>query len=404
MATFAYKVRTSQGSVITGTLDAPELRQAVSRLKANRFTILEINEKRPGGNFLSSFFKPKVKAKEIVIFSRQLSTMINAGVPIVQGIGIISEQIQAPVFKEIVIHIREDIESGATIADSMGKYPSVFSQLYVNMVRAGELGGVLSEILERLSTYLESAEKLKGKVKGAMVYPAVVLFFALGITVFLLIFVIPTFQTVFASFGADLPLPTKIMIGLSNFMRKYVLLVLGVPIAAVAGLKRFAKTELGRAKFDTLALKLPVFGTLTQKVSVAKFTRTLGTLVRSGVPILSAMETVAKTSGNWVVESAIMNARESIREGEKITDPLSKCPVFPPMVIQMIKVGEETGKLDEMLIKIADFYDEEVDVAVTAMASMIEPVIIVFMGLLVGSIVIAMFLPLFQLADVVGGE
>jgi len=402
---FSYKVRSPQGSTVTGTIEANDLHQAVDRLRSHRFIILEITEQKKSalnelfGKF--NIFKPKVKTKDIVLFSRQLSTMINAGVPVVQGLSIIGEQIENPAFKEVINKVRDDIEAGSSIADAMAKFPESFSTLYVNMIRAGELGGVLDVILERLSSYLESSEKLKGKVKSAMVYPAVILTFAIGISVFLLVVVIPTFQNIFSSFGAELPLPTRVMISLSNILRRYIAFVILVPIALVVGTRQFYKTEFGRAKIDSFLLKLPLFGVLIRKVSIAKFTRTFGVLIKSGVPILQAMETVAKTSGNWVVEDAVLKARESIREGERITDPLASCGVFPPMVVQMIRVGEETGNLDTMLSKIADFYDQEVDVAVTSLASMIEPIIIVFMGLLVGSIVIAMFLPMFQLSSLV---
>ena len=405
MPVFTYKVRSPQGSTISGTIEANDLRQAVDRLRAHRFIILEINEQKEsalqGLIEKLNIFKTKIKAKDIVLFSRQLSTMISAGVPIAQGLSIMAEQIENPAFKKIVEKVRDDIEAGSSIADAMAKHPHAFNSLYVNMIRAGELGGVLDIILERLSSYLESSEKLKGKVKSAMVYPAVVLTFAIGISIFLLTVVIPTFQNIFSSFGAELPLPTKIMIGVSNFLRSNILFVIGIPVVLFVGIKQFYKTEFGRAKIDTFLLKLPMFGILFKKVAIAKFTRTFGVLIKSGVPILQAMETVARTSGNWVIEDAVLKARESIREGERITEPLASCGVFPPMVIQMIRVGEETGNLDAMLTKIADFYDQEVDVAVASLASMIEPIVIVFMGLLVGSIVISMFLPMFQLSSIV---
>jgi type IV pilus assembly protein PilC len=283
----------------------------------------------------------------------------------------------------------------------MKKHPKAFSELYVSMIRAGETGGVLDAILERLSAYLEAAEELRGKVKGAMVYPLVVSGVASAVTIFLLVAVIPTFKSVFASFGGELPLPTRILLSISDFLRHNFLFLLMIPIGGFVGLKRWYKTEKGIATIDGLTIRLPVIGDLLKKVAVSKFTRTLGTLIKSGVPILQALDTVAKTSGNRVVEIAIMSARESIREGEKIADPLKASGIFPPMVIQMISVGEETGNLEIMLSKIADFYDQEVDTAVKAMTSLIEPIIICVMGVVIGSIVICMFLPIFQMSSLI---
>jgi type IV pilus assembly protein PilC len=283
----------------------------------------------------------------------------------------------------------------------MKKHPKAFSELYVSMIRAGETGGVLDAILERLSSYLEAAEELKGKVKGAMVYPIVISGVAAAVTIFLLVAVIPTFKTVFASFGGALPVPTQILLAVSDFLRTNVHIIIALPFVGFFGIKKWYATESGNKIIDKYLIKIPVFGDLLKKVSVAKFTRTLGTLIKSGVPILQALDTVAKTSGNKVVEAAIMSARESIREGEKIADPLRQSGVFPPMVIQMISVGEETGNLEIMLNKIADFYDQEVDTAVKAMTSLIEPIIICVMGVVIGAIVICMFLPIFQMSSLV---
>lgn len=405
MAEFAYRARTATGGITEGTIEAAEQRKAVEQLRARRLIVLEINEARKGAlpEIFKKFnpFKKKVKSKDLVLFSRQLSTMVSAGVPIVQGLTILSAQVENIALREVVGKLREEIESGIPIAEAMKKQPEVFSELYASMVHAGEVGGILDTILERLSTYLEAVEKLKGKLKSAMTYPIVVSFIAAAVTIFLLTAVIPTFKTIFEGFGAELPLPTKILIGLSEFLKKYLFLIVGIPIVLLIGLKQWYKTEKGKIFFDTNFLKLPMFGMLLRKVAIAKCSRTLGILVKSGVPILQAMDAVAKTSGNKVIEAALLKAKEAIREGEKIVEPLKRSSVFPPMVTQLIAIGEETGNLDTMLIKIADFYDQEVDVAVEALTSLIEPLIMGMMALVIGAIVIAMFLPMFQMSQLV---
>ncbi|MBK8574119.1 MAG: type II secretion system F family protein [Elusimicrobia bacterium] len=402
MPQFAYKVRAAAGNVTNGVMESADQRAAVDHLRAQRMIVLEINEKQPGllDNLKKlNLFKAGIPAKEIVLFSRQLSTLVSAGVALVSGLNILAEQIQHKGFKTIVLKVKEDIEAGQPIADALKKHPDAFTDLYVAMIRAGEVGGILDIILERLSNYLESAEALRLKVKGAMMYPMVVSSIAALVTVFLLVGVIPTFKEIFSSFGAELPLPTRIVVGLSDSLQHQWYLYLGVPGILFFLVKRWLKTENGKKIFDTKVLQLPLFGPLLRKVAVAKFTRTLGTLVKSGVPILQAMETVAQTAGNKVIEGAIMAARESIREGERIADPLKRSGVFPPMVIQMISVGEETGNMDVMLHKIADFYDQEVEQAIKGLTSMIEPIVIVFMGILIGGIVIAMFIPMFELGN-----
>ena len=406
MPQFKYTARNTAGKTVEGLVEAAIQRQAAEKLKGQRFIVLSLTEvkgKASGGGLMDrvKLFKPGVKSKDLVIFSRQLATLVSAGVPIVQGLNILLEQIQSPTFKTIINAIRSDIESGIAIADAMKKHPKAFSELYVSMIRAGETGGVLDTILERLSSYLESAEELRGKVKGAMVYPIVISGVATAVTLFLLIAVIPTFKTVFASFGSGLPLPTQCLLTLSDFLRHNFLLLSTIPVILYFAINRWYATEKGRVFIDGRLIKLPVLGDLLIKVAVAKFTRTLGTLIKSGVPILQALDTVAKTSGNKVVELAIFKARESIREGEKIADPLKQSNAFPAMVIQMISVGEETGNLETMLNKIADFYDTEVDTAVKAMTSLIEPVIICIMGVVIGAIVICMFLPIFQMSSLV---
>ncbi len=379
----------------------------MDRLRAQRLIVVEISESEPGLFDSLAKYNPlraKVQSKDIVLFSRQLSTLVSAGVALVSGLNILQEQIESPPFKEVVNKVKEDIEAGLSIADAMKKHPEAFSDLYVSMIKAGEVGGILDTILERLSAYLEATEELKHKVKGAMMYPAVVCSIATLVTIFLLVGVIPTFKEIFAGFGAELPLPTRIVISISEILKEQWWAFMAAPVVLYYAIKRFYKTENGKQLIDSKILQAPLFGPLFRKVSVAKFTRTLGTLVKSGVPILQAMETVAQTSGNKVIENAIMDARESIREGERIAEPLKKSGVFPPMVVQMVAVGEETGNLDIMLSKIADFYDQEVEVAIKGLTSMIEPVVIVFMGVVIGGIVIAMFIPMFELGSLAGGH
>jgi len=359
-------------------------------------TVIEIAQKAKK----SPFFKPKVENKDIVIFSRQLSTLVSAGIPIVQGLNILESQAENPAFKTVVSALRTDIESGLSIADGMRKHPQAFTELYVSMIKAGEVGGILDTILERLSAYLEASEVLKAKVKSAMMYPTVVGGAAFFITVFLIIFIIPVFKDIFGGFGAELPFPTRVIIGISDFLRGNIVYILAIVGGGVWGVKKYLKTEKGQEKLDDISLKLPVFGILLKKVAIAKFTRTLGTLIKSGVPILQGLETVAKTAGNKIIERAIYKSRDSIKEGGRIADPLKKANIFPPMVIQMISVGEETGGLDTMLNKIADFYDQEVDTAVKGLTSMIEPLIMVVMGVVIGGIVIAMFMPMFSMSDI----
>ncbi|MEA3307385.1 MAG: type II secretion system F family protein [Elusimicrobiota bacterium] len=397
---FAYKAKDSKGKLLEGTVEANDQRAAINKIKAQRMSVVEIKEEKKKSGF--KFAKPKVETHDIVIFSRQLSTLVSAGVPIVQGLNILESQAENPAFKEVLTVLKTDIESGLSIADAMSKHPDVFEELYVSMIKAGEVGGILDIILERLSGFLESAEALKAKVKAALMYPAIVSLAAGGITVFLIAFVIPIFKDIFAGFGQELPFPTRMIIMFSDFLRNNgIVLVLGTG-GLVYGIKKYIKTEKGREKLDEMSLKLPVFGILLKKVAIAKFSRTLGTLIKSGVPILQGLETVAKTAGNKVIEHAIDASKDSIKEGGSISEPLKKAGIFPPMVIQMIGVGEETGGLDNMLEKIADFYDQEVDTAVKGLTSMLEPIIMIIMGFVIGTIVIAMFMPMFSLGDMAG--
>ncbi|HAF96065.1 MAG TPA: pilus assembly protein PilC [Elusimicrobia bacterium] len=396
---FSYKARGAGGKTVEGVVEAADQKAAFARLREQKLAVLEVKQRV----VKKKFFKPKIHNSDIVIFSRQLSTLVSAGVPIVQGLNILEEQAENPAFKSVVTVLRGDIEAGLSIADAMRKHPTAFTELYVSMVRAGEVGGILDTILERLSAYLEASEVLRAKVKSAMMYPLVVSTVAALITVFLIMFVIPIFKDIFSSFGGQLPFITRVIVGLSDFLRqKFVYFIVGIG-AIYWGVGKYVKTEKGQEKIDDLSLKLPVFGILLKKVAIAKFTRTLGTLIKSGVPILQGLETVAKTSGNKIIERAINSSRDSIKEGGRISDPLKRANIFPPMVIQMISVGEETGGLDNMLNKIADFYDQEVDTAVKGLTSMIEPLIMVVLGAVIGTIVIAMFMPMLSLGDMVSG-
>jgi type IV pilus assembly protein PilC len=351
--------------------------------------------------FLENVNAKPITISDVAIFSRQFSTMINAGLPVLQCLSIIADQQDNPSFKKIIHQIKDDIGSGGNLSDSMQKHPKVFNELYVNMVRSGELGGVLDTILERLSIYMEKAEALRRKIKGAMMYPVIVLSVALLVVAFLMVRVIPTFEEVFASFGKELPPLTAALVAASRFMQaSWIQLIIGGVVFNFI-FKAFAKTKKGAWIMAGVALNIPVFGDLLRKSAVAKFARTLGTLLKSGVPILEALETVAKTSGNLRVEDVINQARASIREGQGMTEPLKKGGIFPPMIIQMVSVGEETGKIDEMLMRAANFYEEEVDTAVEGLSAAMEPLIIVFLGVVLGTIIVAMFLPMFDLGNMV---
>jgi type IV pilus assembly protein PilC len=344
----------------------------------------------------------RIKDKDIVVFTRQFATMIDAGLPLVQALDILSTQVENKAFSKTIAQVRVDVEAGATYADALRKHPRVFSELYVNMVAAGEAGGILDTILNRLAAYIEKAMKLKKKVKGAMIYPAVVTSIAVLVIAVIMIFVVPTFAKMFTQLGGVLPLPTRIVINTSNFIAGIGgLMVFGAIVAVVVFITQFRRTENGKKIIDSILLKLPIFGLLLNKVAVAKFTRTLGTLVSSGVPILDGLEITAKTSGNKIVEYAIMDVRKGVVGGKTLAEPIMKAKVFPPMVTHMIAVGESTGALDAMLGKIADFYDDEVDAAVSNLTAMMEPLLMVFLGTTVGFIVISMYLPIFRLITLI---
>jgi len=347
-------------------------------------------------------FEPKVTTKDLVVFTRQFATMIDAGLPLVQCLDILGKQQENKTFKANLTQVKEDVESGSTFADALKKHPNAFDTLYINLVAAGEIGGILDTILNRLAAYIEKAMKLKKKVKSAMTYPATIIGIAVLVIAVILVFVIPQFQSMFESFGSTLPLPTLIVIAISDFLQNYIFVIIGVCYGTAWGLKRIYKTPKGQLFMDALFLKLPVMGILIRKVAVAKFTRTLGTMISSGVPILDGLDIVAKTAGNKIVENAIYKVAQSISEGKTIAEPLEQSGVFPPMVCQMIAIGEQSGSIDTMLNKIADFYDDEVDDAVGNLTAMMEPMLMLFLGTTVGGLVVAMYLPIFKMASAIG--
>ncbi len=403
MPVYTWKGRTTGGEIQTGELTLDSQEEALAALRKKRIIITSVREKKASVKFTLPKLGSGVSTRDLAIFTRQFATMINAGLPLVQCLDILSKQTEKEYFRNVIGQVMREVEAGNTLAESLAKKENlrVFDELYVNMVEAGEAGGILDDILGRLATFIEKAEALKRKIKGAMVYPAVVMTVAIMATCFMLIFIIPTFARMFTGFGAELPLPTKIVMGMSSFLRSYWWAMLGSLGAGFFALQRYRRTDRGQLAVDRFLLKVPVLGDVIRKGAVARFTRTLGTLISSGVPILTGLEITARTSGNRVIQEAIMAARASIREGETISAPLKVSNVFPPMVVQMISVGEETGALDDMLTRIADFYDEEVDTAVDSLTSLIEPIMIVFMGSVVGGMVVAMYLPMFKLINVV---
>jgi len=403
MPIYVYTGKTKRGRVTKGELEAPDERIARIQLKRRNIEVSKLKQK-PRDVFENiSFMQPRVTNKDIVIFTRQFSTMIDAGLPLVQGLNILAEQTENKTFKGILRQVTKDVEGGSTLADALGKHPRVFDALFVNLVAAGEVGGILDTILQRLAAYIEKAEKLKSQIKGAMTYPAVVIGIALIVIVVIMIFVIPVFEDMFAGFGKALPGPTQLVIAMSDFTKGNWYFMFGGSIAFVWIFKRYGRTSSGRRNIDSVLLKLPVLGELIRKVAVARFTRTLGTMISSGVPILDALEITARTAGNVIVEEVVRDARGSIAEGQTVAEPLSESGLFPGMVTQMISVGESTGALDAMLEKIADFYDDEVDTAVSAMTSMLEPLLMLFLGGAVGGLLIAMYLPIFQMAAAMAG-
>ena len=397
---WVWEGKTKSGEVKKGEVEAADESQVQQRLRAMALTNVKIKKKSMGLGFKLPGLTG-IGQKDLVIFTRQFATMIDAGLPLVQCLDILSSQLDNLAFREVLTKVKQKVESGSTLADSLGEHPKVFDTLYVQLVAAGEIGGILDTILNRLAQYIEKNEKLKGKVKSAMVYPTVVLFVAVGVTVVLLLFVTPTFEKMFKDFGGAMPAPTQVVIDLSKWLQANGMYLLFTIIALAFAFRAWVQWPKGRVQWDSFVIRTPIFGPLVRKVAVARFTRTLGTMISSGVPILDALEVVAKTAGNAVVEKAIRYTKEKISEGKTIVQPLAETKVFPPMVVQMIGVGEATGAMDQMLTKIADFYDDEVDAAVGALTSLIEPVMMVFLGGIVGGFLIAMYLPIFSIAGAV---
>jgi len=398
MAVFTYSGR-GTGGTMTGEIEAPDRTSAVGELRKRAILVTKIQE-RSGGKSPSKA-GGKVKDKEMAIFTRQFSTMIDAGLPLVQCLNILAEQSESKNLRDVTGRVARSVEQGSTLADSLRRHPRTFDDLFTNMVEVGESGGILDVVFQRLAAYIEKAAALKRKVKGAMIYPASIISVAFLVVIFMLTFVIPTFTKMFKDLGADLPLPTQVVVWLSEFVRTYILLIIAAVFGCVFALRAYYRTEKGQATIDALLLKVPVMGTLIRKVAVARFTRTLGTLVSSGVPILEGLRITARTAGNKVVEKAVLQCRAAVTAGKTLAEPLKASGVFPPMVIQMISVGEQTGALDAMLSKIADFYDDEVDTAVTSMTALLEPIMIVVLGVLIGGLVVAMYLPIFKLVTLV---
>ena len=404
MPIYKWEGKTAKGAIKKGEMEAPS--EAAIRIHLRQQSIIPTKIASKGKdlniNLALPFLKAKVQQRSVAIFTRQLATMIDAGLPLVQSLEVLSSQQDNKVFKNIIREIKEDVEGGSTFAGALKKHPSAFNELFTNLVVAGEEGGILDTILNRLASYIEKAEALKKKVKSALIYPATIVTVAVAVVMILMMFVIPVFETMFKSAGQSLPLPTLIVLAISKAIKKYIVFFVPAFVLLLYLFRKYYQTQNGRALVDRLLLKLPVFGPLFKKIAVARFSRTLGTLVSSGVPILDGLTIVSRTAGNRAIETAIMNARASIREGETIAEPLGRSALFPPMVIQMIGVGESTGALDTMLSKIAEFYEEEVDVAVSNLTSLLEPLLMIFLGVVIGGVVIAMYLPIFNMASAVG--
>lgn len=402
MPIFIWEGTTKKDEVKKGEIEATDESAVRNLLRRQGFKTIEVKKKPKDLLEYLPFLEGKIKEKNVVIFCRIFSTMINAGLPLIQCLDLLAQQEQNKAFSKIIRSVKEDIEGGTSLTVALKKYPKIFDDLFVNLIAAGEAGGILDVILERLSAYMEKAMKLKARVKGAMTYPIAVLVISISVVALLLLKVIPVFKTMFEGMGGQLPGPTAFLIEASQFTQHYFLYIIAIIVMIVIAFKRFYKTEKGRLMVDSLVLKAPIFGELLKKVAVAKFSRTLSTMMSSGVPILEGLAIVSKTSGNVVVENALLKTRQSIAEGRSIAEPLAETGIFPPMVVQMISVGEATGALDSMLSKIATFYDDEIDVAVDNMTALLEPVMMVFLGGVVGGMIIAMYLPIFKLASVVG--
>jgi type IV pilus assembly protein PilC len=399
---YKYIAKDKDGQTLSGSLESNSEIEAVDVLHKRELIVISIEQSKEKASKANTKSKgQKVKLDDLVIFTRQLATMIDSGIPLVHALRILSEQVENPALRDIVVTVRQDIEAGMSFCDALAKHPKVFSELFINMTRAGESSGMLDDILDRLATYLEKSAALSRKIGSSLVYPAVVVTMAFIITAVLLLKVVPTFKGIFDVLGGQLPLPTQILIFISDLFRSYFLFLVLFLGAAIFLFKKYISTERGHYNFDKATLKAPILGELFRKLAVAKFSRTFSTLVKSGVSVLSALDIVSKTSGNKVVEEAVMSCSKAVRDGESIAQPLLKSGVFPPMVCRMVSVGEQTGQLEKMLTKIADFYDEQVDAATSGLTSMIEPLVIAFLGIVVGGIVIALFLPIFQISKLI---
>jgi len=399
MNAYRYTAKDKSSHTVVGILEGNSEREVVDILHKKELVVVSIEQAK---RKILKTQDRKIKLDDLVIFSRQLATMIDSGVPLVQSLGILAEQIDNKSLRDVVINVRQDIEAGMSFYDALAKHPSVFSELFINMSKAGEASGTLNEVLDRLATYLEKATALNRKIRSALIYPAILVSMAILITAGLLLKVVPVFKEIFSAFGGELPLPTRILIETSNLLSRYFLITVALLFALGFLFKRYISTTQGRYNFDAQKLRTPVIGKLFHKVAIAKFSRTFSTLVRSGVTILNALDIVGKTSGNKVVEEAVLGCRGAVRDGELISRHLSKSKIFPPMVCRMIGVGEQTGQLEKMLSKIADFYDEQVDAAVNGLTSMIEPIVIAFLGIVIGAIVISLFLPIFKITQLIG--
>jgi type IV pilus assembly protein PilC len=399
MPKYAWEGRVPQGGLRKGELEGPNELAVRAYLRQQHIIPTRIVKKATEIKITLPFMKGRVKKKSVAIFTRQLATMIDAGLPLVQSLDILSQQEADETFQEIIRTIKNEVEAGATLAAALQKHPRVFDNMYVNLVVAAEEAGTLDVILSRLATHIEKMEELKKKIKSALVYPIMILTVAIGVTIVLMVFVVPVFEKLFAGIGSSLPMPTRVVIGISNMFKSYLPITIAIVVIIAIVLRKYYKSEKGRRQIDDFMLKLPIFGELLRKVAIARFSRTLGTLVSSGVPILESLNIVAGAAGNKVVEEAILKGRASISEGQTISEPLAQSGVFPVMVTQMIGVGETTGSLELMLNKVADFYEAEVDVAVATLSSMLEPVLMIFLGVVVGGLVISMYLPIFKMAS-----
>ncbi len=400
MPSYKYVTKNSESKTVSGKMAAENKNLVIEELRKRKLTIISVDEIKKVSFGSVSFERKKVNADEIVIFSRQLATMVEAGIPILQGLEALQDQVTQPFLKKVLTNVRDDIQVGSSLSSAFAKHPTVFDTLFVNMVRVGETGGVLSKILDRVASYMEKTLKLKRKVKSALIYPSVVITMAIGITTLLLVKVVPTFAGIYDSFNQELPPMTQTLITVSNILKKFLGWIILFLIGAIYLLARWHKTEKGALILDGALLRLPIFGELLRKVAISRFSRTLATLIQSGVPILESLDIVKKTIGNKVIEIVVENVKNNVREGTSIVAPLSKSGVFPPMVVRMISIGEKSGEMEKMLLKVAEFYDDQVDAAVDGLTSVIEPLIIGVLGIIVGFIVIALFLPIINITQI----